>query len=416
MSLRRRGCGRRAAGRRADRRCSSLQDVADTDTPGTMGLPVRRAGRVIVLDPADRVLLMRYDDPLPNGRHWTTPGGGLERRRGLPGRGRPRAGRGDRLDRLALLGEVHERSLTMGTAGRLVRQHERHVPGPDRPAPPRAGRRRRMHASDGIAAWRWWSSPNWSPPRRRSGQPGWPDLIRTILSRWPPNGRRQTGGAPMEPMPEDWARAVAVVAHPDDLEYGAAAAVARWTSQGKHVAYLLATRGEAGIAGQAPDEVAPLREEEERRSAAVVGVTTCISSTTGRAGGVRPAAAPRPGRGPSAERPDIVITMNFELTWGDSNVVNHADHRAVGLAVLDACRDAANSWVFPEAGPAGTASSSVGRGDRRPHALRGRHGHDRGGRRVAARAPGLPGRARPRFRPGRVPPQHGRVPGHGGGL
>jgi LmbE family N-acetylglucosaminyl deacetylase len=51
----------------------------------------------------------------------------------------------------------------------------------------------------------------------------------------------------MEPMPEDWNRAVAVVAHPDDLEYGAAAAVARWTSQGKHVAYLLATRGEAGI-------------------------------------------------------------------------------------------------------------------------------------------------------------------------
>ena len=25
----------------------------------------------------------------------------------------------------------------------------------------------------------------------------------------------------MEPMPEDWNRAVAVVAHPDDLEYGA---------------------------------------------------------------------------------------------------------------------------------------------------------------------------------------------------
>ena len=51
----------------------------------------------------------------------------------------------------------------------------------------------------------------------------------------------------MEPMPEDWERAVAVVAHPDDLEYGAAAAVARWTGQGKHVAYVLATEGEAGI-------------------------------------------------------------------------------------------------------------------------------------------------------------------------
>ncbi|HXF19151.1 MAG TPA: PIG-L family deacetylase, partial [Streptosporangiaceae bacterium] len=77
----------------------------------------------------------------------------------------------------------------------------------------------------------------------------------------------------MEPMPEDWNRAVAVVAHPDDLEYGAASAVARWTAQGKHVSYLLATRGEAGIAGMAPDVVGPLREDEERRSAALVGVS-----------------------------------------------------------------------------------------------------------------------------------------------
>ena len=40
--------------------------------------------------------------------------------------------------------------------------------------------------------------------------------------------------------------------------------------------------------------------------------------------------------------------MSFDLTWGEDGPVNHADHRAVGLAVLDACRDAANEWVFPE--------------------------------------------------------------------
>jgi LmbE family N-acetylglucosaminyl deacetylase len=51
-------------------------------------------------------------------------------------------------------------------------------------------------------------------------------------------------------------------------------------------------------------------------------------------------------------RPDVVLTMNFELTWGDEGGVNHADHRAVGLATLDACRDAANEWLFPDAGPA----------------------------------------------------------------
>src|ERR1700747_283708 len=78
----------------------------------------------------------------------------------------------------------------------------------------------------------------------------------------------------MQPMPEDWERGVAVVAHPDDLEYGVASAVARWTGQGKDVSYVLATRGEAGIAGMSPEETGPLRVEEELRSARVVGVST----------------------------------------------------------------------------------------------------------------------------------------------
>src|ERR1700680_3204922 len=76
----------------------------------------------------------------------------------------------------------------------------------------------------------------------------------------------------MDPMPEDWNRAVAIVAHPDDLEYGAASAVARWTAQGKEVSYVLATRGEAGIDAMAPARAGPVREEEQRRSAARVGV------------------------------------------------------------------------------------------------------------------------------------------------
>jgi LmbE family N-acetylglucosaminyl deacetylase len=153
-------------------------------------------------------------------------------------------------------------------------------------------------------------------------------------------------------MPEDWDRAVAVVAHPDDLEYGAAAAVARWTRQGKQVSYLLATRGEAGIAGQPPAEVAPLRVAEEEAGAALVGVTDVrfLDHVDGVVEYGLPlrrdlAAAFR------QLRPEVVVTMSFELTWGEEGPVNHADHRAVGLAVLDACRDAANEWVFPDAGP-----------------------------------------------------------------
>lgn len=71
---------------------------------------------------------------------------------------------------------------------------------------------------------------------------------------------------------EDWTRALAVVAHPDDLEYGMASAIARWTRQGKQIGYLLATSGEAGIDTLPPDRSAVLRQEEQRRSAALVGV------------------------------------------------------------------------------------------------------------------------------------------------
>jgi LmbE family N-acetylglucosaminyl deacetylase len=156
----------------------------------------------------------------------------------------------------------------------------------------------------------------------------------------------------MQPIPEDWDRAVAVVAHPDDLEYGVASAVARWTGQGKSVTYLLATRGEAGIAGMSPDEVGPLRMDEERRSAAVVGVST-VEFLDHPDGLVEYGIPLRRDLAAAFRRlqPEVVITMSFDLTWGEEGPVNHADHRAVGLAVLDACRDAANEWVFPEAGP-----------------------------------------------------------------
>ena len=151
----------------------------------------------------------------------------------------------------------------------------------------------------------------------------------------------------MKPMPEDWDSAVAVVAHPDDLEYGAAAAIARWTSQGKRVSYVMVSSGEAGIAGRDPAEVGPLREDEERRSAAVVGVSEVLF--LGHPDGLIEYGVPLRRDLAMALRqlqPDVVITMSFDLTWGEDGPVNHADHRAVGLAVLDACRDAANEWVF----------------------------------------------------------------------
>ena len=77
---------------------------------------------------------------------------------------------------------------------------------------------------------------------------------------------------PCAPLPDDWSRALAVVAHPDDLEYGAAGAVARWTAERRTVAYLLVTRGEAGIDTIPPAECGPLREAEQWAAAHIVGV------------------------------------------------------------------------------------------------------------------------------------------------
>lgn len=155
----------------------------------------------------------------------------------------------------------------------------------------------------------------------------------------------------MEPVSEDWERAVAIVAHPDDLEYGLASAVARFTALGKQVTYLLATSGEAGIDALDPAVCGPLREEEEREGARMVGVDQVefLGHPDGR---VEYGLALREDIAVALRRlrPQVVFTMNFDLTWGERGSVNHADHRAVGLAVLDACRDCANRWLFPERG------------------------------------------------------------------
>src|ERR1700712_4973959 len=80
--------------------------------------------------------------------------------------------------------------------------------------------------------------------------------------------------SPLEPVDENWERALVVVAHPDDIEFGAAAAVARWTDQGKTVVYCMVTSGEAGIDGMAPDECREVREAEQIASGRIVGVET----------------------------------------------------------------------------------------------------------------------------------------------
>ncbi len=153
-----------------------------------------------------------------------------------------------------------------------------------------------------------------------------------------------------QPFPEEFERGLAVVAHPDDLEYGGAAAIARWTAQGRRIAYLLATRGEAGIDTLPPAECGPLREAEQRAAAAEVGVD--VVEFLDHPDGLITYGVPLRRDIAAAirrHRPDVVITVNHHETF-PGGFFNMADHRAVGLATLDAVRDAANRWLFPEAG------------------------------------------------------------------
>ncbi len=150
----------------------------------------------------------------------------------------------------------------------------------------------------------------------------------------------------LDPFPEDWERALAVVAHPDDMEYGTSAAVARWTAQGKSVAYCLLTAGEAGIDTLDPEQAGPVRKEEQRAACAAVGVTEL--EFLGFPDGVLEYGIPL-RRAIAAvirrHRPEIVITGNFRDTFGPG-AFNMADHIVAGQATLDAARDAGNRWVF----------------------------------------------------------------------
>lgn len=142
-------------------------------------------------------------------------------------------------------------------------------------------------------------------------------------------------------------RVLCIVAHPDDMEYGASAAVAEWTDRGIPVTYLLLTSGEAGIDSMSPTETGPARAEEQRRACAQVGVDDLRildfpDGVLEYSLDLRRAVA-------SVIRevcPTTVVTLGWdmEMPWG----LNQADHRVAGVVALDAARDAGNRWVFPD--------------------------------------------------------------------
>jgi len=146
-------------------------------------LRVRRAGRVIVLDPDERVLLFRYDDPPPNGHHWNTPGGGLE-----PGEDHHTGAQRELVEEtgwrdVPVLPEVvHHRTVVMEYSDEIVRQVEQffvaRVPVARRPLGDVAA----MHVTDGIDGHRWWTLGELDATGEKIWPEGLPDLVRRLRS------------------------------------------------------------------------------------------------------------------------------------------------------------------------------------------------------------------------------------------
>jgi ADP-ribose pyrophosphatase YjhB (NUDIX family) len=136
---------------------------------------------VIVLDPGDRVLLFRYDDGPPNGRHWCTPGGGLNDGEDYAAGARRELAEETGWTDVTLGEEVFERTLTMEYADATIQQHERFflawVPADRR----ELGEVAAMHVSDGIAAWRWWTLAEMDATAEIIWPAGLADLIRGVL-------------------------------------------------------------------------------------------------------------------------------------------------------------------------------------------------------------------------------------------
>jgi LmbE family N-acetylglucosaminyl deacetylase len=146
-------------------------------------------------------------------------------------------------------------------------------------------------------------------------------------------------------------RVLAVAAHPDDLDFGAAGTVARWTDEGLQVTYLLCTRGDQGGFDDTPREDMPaIRESEQRAAAKAVGVTEVRFLEGFRDGWLDPTheLTREIVRVIRQVRPDRMLIQSPERNW-ERIGASHPDHLAAGEAAIRAIYPAArNPFAYPE--------------------------------------------------------------------
>jgi LmbE family N-acetylglucosaminyl deacetylase len=139
--------------------------------------------------------------------------------------------------------------------------------------------------------------------------------------------------------------ALAVFAHPDDIEFSCAGTLARWAKAGCRIRYVVCTSGQVGIrsADITPEEAKEIRESEQRRAAEIAGAQDVVF--LGETDGILVAdlaLRKKIVREIRRFRPEVLVCPDPTVVFANEDYINHPDHRAAGLAALEA--------VFPAAG------------------------------------------------------------------
>ena len=157
--------------------------------------------------------------------------------------------------------------------------------------------------------------------------------------------------------------AMAIVAHPDDIEFSCAGTLTRWAKAGCRVCYVLCTSGDVGIADEdmTRQRAMEIREAEQRAAAEIVGATEVVFLREPD-GTLQPTLELRKKlvREIRRFRPEVVICGDPTVVWAGDNYINHPDHRAAATAAVYAVFPAAGQpHVFEELGVEGLTAHKV---------------------------------------------------------
>ena len=165
----------------------------------------------------------------------------------------------------------------------------------------------------------------------------------------------------------DWRpdRFMVIAAHPDDADFGPAGTAAAWIDGGAVGWLVCCTSGDQG--GEDPDadplELAALREREQRAAADVIGYAgvSFLHQPDGALANDLPLRELLV-REIRTFKPDAVFCTDPEAVFHSGGGVNHTDHRAAGMAAVDAVYPAArNPMAFPALARSGLAAHDVRR-------------------------------------------------------